>query len=182
MFMWHETTLDWYISRQASVYSLTMRTCVCRSWFGTRQPILWCVWVSAFVFICINSRNLFIKVPTTLLENLDLSGNLVTHRKNFKMIIMWARCIFTEFYINVSCNNSTPWLYSLILECAQLIISAFNIIIRQVYGRAVKGLDPESEGPGSSSETFNFLTNSSGQVTNACMSLFTKQCKLVPAG
>ena len=30
-------------------------------------------------------------------------------------------------------------------------------------------------------ETIDFLTNSSGQATNAPVSLFTKQCKLIPA-
>ena len=34
---------------------------------------------------------------------------------------------------------------------------------------------------GSILETTDFLTNSSGQTTNALVSLFTKQCKLVPA-
>ena len=47
----------------------------------------------------------------------------------------------------------------------------------------VKGLSSESEDPGSNPETIEFLTNSSGQATtyNATVSLFTQQCKLVPA-
>ena len=40
----------------------------------------------------------------------------------------------------------------------------------------------EAEGPSSGLETTDFLTNSSGQATNADVSLFTKQCELAPAG
>ena len=40
-------------------------------------------------------------------------------------------------------------------------------------------LASEPEGPGSSPKTTDFLTNSCEQATNALVSLFTKQCKLV---
>ena len=42
-------------------------------------------------------------------------------------------------------------------------------------------LGSEPEGPGSSPETTDFMTKSSGQATNALVSLFNKQYKLVAA-
>ena len=45
-----------------------------------------------------------------------------------------------------------------------------------------EGSSSKSEGPGSSPETTDFRTYSSGQATNASVSLFTKKYKLVPAG
>ena len=65
---------------------------------------------------------------------------------------------------------------------SSLIIFLSYFHTRRVYGRAVKGLSLELEGLSSSPETADFLTNSYGQATNASVSLFTKQCKLVPAG
>ena len=50
--------------------------------------------------------------------------------------------------------------------------------LRRVYGRVVEGSSSEPESPGSSLETIDILANNSGQA----VSLFTKQCKLVPAG
>ena len=53
---------------------------------------------------------------------------------------------------------------------------------RRVYGRADEGLSSELECPGSSPWTYDILTNySSGQATNAYVSLLTKQCSLIPA-
>ena len=49
------------------------------------------------------------------------------------------------------------------------------------FGRVVNSLASEPEGPGSSPETIKFLTNSSGQATNARVTYSTKQHKLVPA-
>ena len=48
-------------------------------------------------------------------------------------------------------------------------------------GCTVKGLAGDWRVAGSNPETIDFLTNSSGQAINALVSLFTKQCKLVPA-
>ena len=47
------------------------------------------------------------------------------------------------------------------------------------YGLVVKELASELEGPGSSLETTDFLTNSCGQATNAPVSLFSKQYRLI---
>ena len=65
------------------------------------------------------------------------------------------------------------------LKCNEVINAALAgrpvVVCLRVWpiDRRVAGLIPEST---------NFLTNSSGQVTNALASLFTKQCKkLVPA-
>ena len=49
-------------------------------------------------------------------------------------------------------------------------------------GRVGKGSSSKSEGPSSSPETTDFLTDSFGQATNTSVSLFIKQYKLVLAG